>query len=220
MMKNIILPILLLFAVYACDNGGDYLTDGGLSNPNVGTTTLEFFRSHEQLDTLAILIERAGMEDLVNGETTIFAPNNLSIKHYIDKVLSELRQSDPLAEYTVNDIPVDTLTKYLGGYIFNGKITRDNMTPDQGKIYTATNGEERRISLEPTNQYGNELESYPEYVYFTYKNGSEWDDWDRTINDPDEKDDKFVVRTSNLQSTNGMIYVLQGGHTLFNYKSN
>lgn len=218
MMKNIILIILMVFAFYACDGNGDYLTDGGLSNPKIGTSSMTFFKSHSQLDTLAIIIERAGMEGLVDGETTIFAPNNLSIKKYVDKVLADMREIDPLAEYSVNDIPVDTLTKYLGGYIFPGKIMRENMTKEQGNIYTANNGEERRISLEPVDQYGDELESYPEYVYFTYKMGTDWDEWDATINDPDEKDDKFVVRTSNLESTNGIIHVLQGGHTLFNYE--
>ncbi|GAA4299521.1 fasciclin domain-containing protein [Aestuariibaculum suncheonense] len=217
-MKKLIFPILsLLFFAYACD-GGDYLIDGGLSNPNTGTTTLEFFKSHDQLDTLAIIIERAGMEDVVNGNVTMFAPNNLSIKNYVDKVLAEMRESDPLAEFTVNDIPVDTLTKYLGSYIFEGRITRENMPKDQGSIYTAINGEERRISLEAIGLYGNELENYPEFVFLTYKVGTDWDEWDATVNDSNEKDDKFVVRTSNIMSNNGVIHVLQGGHTLFNYE--
>ncbi|MBJ6367747.1 fasciclin domain-containing protein [Snuella sedimenti] len=218
-MKKLIFPILLLLLVaYACDGGGDYLIDGGLSNDNTGNSTMAFFRSHSQLDTLAIIIERAGMEDVVNGETTIFAPNNLSIKNYVDHVLADMRESDPLADFTVNDIPVDTLTKYLGGYIFSGKITRENMTLNQGEIYTANNGEERRISLEPVNAYGNELDAFPEYVFFTYKVGTEWDAWDASLNDANEKDDKFLVRTSNIKSTNGVIHVLQGGHVLFNYE--
>ncbi|MBD0833237.1 fasciclin domain-containing protein [Aestuariibaculum sediminum] len=219
-MKKLIFPILaLLLSIYACDGDG-YLVDGGLSNPNTGSTTLEFFKSHDQLDTLAILIERAGMENVVNGNATIFAPNNLSIKNYIDAVLAEMRESDPLAEYTVNDIPADTLTKYLGGYIFDGKITRENMFKNQGEIYTSTNGEERRISLEPADIYGGELDTYPELVYFTYKIGQDWDDWNENVGNADERDNKFVVRTSNIMSTNGVIHVLQGNHTLFNYKRN
>ena len=87
------------------------------------------------------------------------------------------------------------------------------MTKDQGKIYIAENGEERRISLEPTDQYNNELDSKPEYVYFTYKQGDDWDEWDNI-----DDDDKVVVKTSNLISTNGVIHVLQGNHTLFNFE--
>jgi hypothetical protein len=126
-----------------------------------------------------------------------------------------LRQIDPEAEYTINDIPQDTLDKYMGGYIFPGKITREDMS-EQGDILTALNGEERRISLEPVAQYTDNLSEYPEYVFYTYKGieGEEWDEWD----DIDD-DIKIQVRTSNLLSTNGVIHVLQGSHTLFNYES-
>ncbi|WP_339708470.1 fasciclin domain-containing protein [uncultured Kriegella sp.] len=212
-MKKIIIILIAVIAFYSCDNDGNYLIDGGISNPEVGTTTLEFFKSHEQLDTLALLIERAGMSDLVNGSTTVFAPNNLSIKNYVDGVLADMRETDPLAEYTVNDIPLDTLTKYMGGYVFPGEIKRENMIKDQGRIYTAENGEQRRISLEPTDQYNGELDTKPEYVYFTYQKGDDWDEWDNI-----DDDDKVVVKTSNLISTNGVIHVLQGNHTLFNFE--
>lgn len=212
-MKNIVIILITVVVLYSCDKDGNYLTDGGLSNPEVGTTTMEFFKSHEQLDTLALLIERAGMIDEFNGNNTVFAPNNLSIRNFLNSRLEELRRSNPQAEYSINDIPLDTLTKYMGGYIISGKIKREDMKKEQGKIYTAVNGEERRISLEPTANYGGELDSRPEYVYFTYKQGDDWDKWD------DIKDDnKVVVKTSNLISTNGVIHVLQGGHTLFNYK--
>tara|TARA_R110000868_G_scaffold93190_1_gene258066 strand:+ start:37951 stop:38595 length:645 start_codon:yes stop_codon:yes gene_type:complete len=212
-MKKIIIILTAIVVLYSCDKDGNYLVDGGISSPEVGTTTMEFFKSHSQLDTLAILIERAGMADLVNGNNTIFAPNNLSIKNYVSAVLTDMREIDPLAEYTVNDIPTDTLTKYMGGYIFSGKIRRENMTKDQGGIYTALNGEQKRISLESTDQYNGELDSKPEYVYFTFKQGDDWDEWDNI-----EDDDKVVVKTSNLISTNGVIHVLQGNHTLFNFE--
>jgi len=212
-MKKIIMILTVVVVLYSCDKDDNYLIDGGLSSQEVGITTMEFFKSHEQLDTLALLIERAGLTEVFNGNNTVFAPNNLSIKNYVNSRLEEIRRTDPQAEYTVNDIPLDTLTKYMGGYVFTDKIKREDMTKEQGEIYTALNGEEKRISLEPTAQYGGELDSRPEYVYFTYKQGDDWDDWDDI-----QDDNKIVVKTSNLISTNGVIHVLQGGHTLFNYK--
>uniref|UniRef100_UPI003217A72E fasciclin domain-containing protein n=1 Tax=uncultured Draconibacterium sp. TaxID=1573823 RepID=UPI003217A72E len=216
-MKKIILILIAAVALFACEND-DYLVDGGVSDPNVGTTTLNFLKSHEQLDTFAILIERAGLADEIDGNTTVFVANNVSINRYLDEVLTELRETDPLAEYTINDIPVDTLSKYMGAYIFNEKITRDDMTKE-GTVYTAINGMERRISLEPVLAgeigYGDNLSDAPEYVYYTYKYGEEWDEWDAL-----DDDTKVIVRTSNLLSTNGVIHVLQGSHTLFDYESN
>lgn len=212
-MKQIILILIVALTMFSCDSD-DYLVDGGISDPNVGTSTFEFLKSHNQLDTLAILIERAGLKNVVDGETTLFAPNNLSIKKYVNAILTEMRESDPEAEFTIDDIPTDELSNYLGAYIFDEKIVRDDMLKE-GKIYVAHNGEERLISLEPTNNYANQLDEFPEYVYYTYKDGDEWDEWDNIVDDT-----KVLVRTSNLISTNGVIHVLQGNHILFNYDTN
>lgn len=212
-MKYLPYILILIFSISACSND-DYLVDGGISDPNVDSDTYTFLQNHPQLDTLAILIERAGLIDEVNGETTLFAPNNLSIKNYVNAVLSELRQTDPEATFDINDIPLDTLDKYMGGYIFPGKITRDDLTKE-GEIFTAINGEKRRISLEPVSEYTGNLSEFPKYVFLTYKEGEEWDDWDHI-----QDDDKVEVRTSNLLSETGVIHVLQGSHTLFNYKLN
>ncbi|UCS95152.1 fasciclin domain-containing protein [Echinicola marina] len=210
-MKKYIYILAISLGFISCIDD-DYLVDGGVSSPYVGTDTYTFLQSHSQLDTLALLIERAGLIDEVNGENTLFAPNNLSIQKYVDAVLADMREDDAEAEYTVNDIPVDTLQKYMGGYIFPGKITREDMS-NQGEIMTALNGEQKRISLEPREEYTNQLSSFPEYVFFTYKKGEEWDEWDNITDD-----DVIIVRTSNLLSTSGVIHVLQGTHTLFNYE--
>ncbi|GGZ28014.1 hypothetical protein GCM10007049_21150 [Echinicola pacifica] len=210
-MKYCIYYIALSLCLFSCvDN--DYLVDGGVSSGELGTDTFSFLQSHPQMDTLALLIERAGLIDEVNGEVTLFAPNNLSVKKYVDEILKGMRELDPEAEFTVNDIPKDTLDKYMGAYIFPGKITREDMSPE-GDIMVALNGEERRISLEPREEYTAQLSSFPEYVYYTYKQGEEWDLWNNIT------DDELVqVRTSNLISTNGVVHVLQGNHILFNYK--
>ncbi|WP_186757691.1 fasciclin domain-containing protein [Echinicola salinicaeni] len=211
-MKKYIYILVISLGFISCIDE-DYLEDGGVSSPYVGSDTYTFLKSHSQLDTLALLIERADLIDEVNGENTLFAPNNLSIQKYVNAVLADMREEDAEAEFTVNDIPMDTLQKYMGGYIFPGKITREDMTME-GEILTALNGEQKRISLEPREEYTNQLSSFPEYVFFTYKNGEEWDEWD-SIDD----DDVVIVRSSNLLSTSGVIHVLQGTHILFNYDS-
>ncbi len=210
-MKNLLLIVAVVCVLFSCED--DYIVDGGTSDSFVGTSTMEFLKAHTQLDTMAILLERAGLSDEVNGSTTLFVANNLSIRNYVEAELAELRKTDPLAEFTVDDIPTDTLVKYMGSYVFPEKITRKDMLKE-GKIYTALNGETRRISLEPdANDYKDELSDPPEYVYLTYKKGDDWDDWDNI-----EDDTRIIVRTSDLISTNGVIHVLQGTHVLFNRK--
>lgn len=199
--------LIVLFSLTSCSND-DYLIDGGLANQNVGVSTYDFLKSNKQLDTLAILIQKADMIDVVNAKsTTLFAPNNLSIKKYI-LYMKDIEENQ---NYGINDIPVADLKEMLGAYIFNESLDRSKLVKE-GKVYTAYNGEERLLSLEPVEDYKDQLDEFPEYVYYTVKGG---DDWDPT--DAIDDDVKTVVRTSNLISTNGVIHVLQGSHHFSNY---
>lgn len=207
-MKYITL-LIVLFSLYSCSNN-DYLIDGGLANQNVGMSTYDFLKSHKQLDTLAILIEKADMIAAVNAQsTTLFAPNNLVIKNYI----LYMRDFTDNPTYGIADLPVDELKTMLGGYIINERLDRSKLKKE-GEIYTALNGEERRISLRPFDQYSGQLDQLPEYVFFTYKKDT-WDPIDELKDDYEN-----MVRTSNLISTNGVIHVLQGNHRFNNYTPN
>jgi hypothetical protein len=213
-MKNKILILIILFNLYACSNN-DYLIDGGIANSNVGMTTYDFLKSHKQLDTLALLINRAKMVDLVNAKsTTLFACNNLSIRNYVNTILAEKRKIDPTAKFTINDIPEAQLKLMLGGYIFDQVLDRSKLVKT-GKIYKTYSGEERLLSLEPTEAYKDQLDKFPEYVYYTFKVGTSWDPTDKIVDDK-----KTMVRTSDIISTNGVIHVLQGNHIFSNYIAN
>lgn len=210
-MKNTILLLITLFGLYSCSSD-DYLVDGGLADPNVNMSTYDFLKSNKQLDTLALLIDKANMVEVVNAKsTTLFAPNNLSIKNYVIAILSQKRKLDPTATFTINDITESELKVMLGGYIFDQTLDRSKLVK-QGKVYVALNGEERLLSLEPVEEYTGQLDNFPEYVYYTFKVGADWDATDNIVDDK-----KTVVRTSNLVSTNGIIHVLQGNHIFSNY---
>lgn len=203
--------IIVLFTLYSCSND-DYLIDGGLANPNVGKSTYDFLKSHKQLDTLALLIEKAGMIDVVNAKsTTLFAPNNLSIKNYI----FYMKGIEENQDYGIDDIPVEDLKVMLGGYIFDQSLDRSKLVKE-GKVYTAHNGEERMLSLKPVEEYEDQLDEFPEYVFYTFKGDDDY--WGANPGEGGENDDvNTVVRTSNLISTNGVIHVLQGSHHFSNY---
>lgn len=202
---------MVLFSLYSCSNE-DYLVDGGIADPNVRMTTYDFLKSNKQLDTLALLIDKAKMIDVVNAKsTTLFAPNNASIKNYVNAILTQMRKIDPTATFTINDIPEAELKVMLGNYIFDQTLDRSKLVK-VGKVYTTHSGEERLLSLEPVEEYTGQLDNFPEYVYYTFKVGTDWDATDDIVDDK-----KTVVRTSNLISTNGVIHVLQGNHIFSNY---
>lgn len=215
-MKHTFLILVALLGLYSCSND-DYLVDGGLANQNVGMSTYDFLKSNKQLDTLALLIAKAKMIDVVNAKsTTLFAANNLSIRNYVNAILSKKRKIDPQATFTINDIPEAELKEMLGGYIFDEALDRSKLVKE-GKVYRTHNGEERLLSLEPKADYKPQLDNFPEYVYYTFKVGDVWDPTDEISDDKSEADIKTVVRTSNLISTNGVIHVLQGYHIFSNY---
>ena len=206
--------IIVLFSMYSCSNDS-YLIDGGLANQNVGMSTYDFLKSHKQLDTLALLIQRADMIDVVNAKsTTLFAPNNLSIKNYI----YYMRIIEENQNYGINDIPVEDLKDMLGGYIFDESLDRSKLIAE-GKVYIAHNGEERKLSLIPVEEYKDQLDEFPEYVFYTFKGLDDY--WGPNPDEDNENDDiQTIVRTSNLISTNGVIHVLQGTHHFSNYTVN
>jgi hypothetical protein len=211
-MKKIVILTIILFGLYSCSNN-DYLVDGGVASQNVNMSTYDFLKSNKQLDTLALLIQKADMIGVVNAKsTTLFAPNNNSIKEYI--YLMQLYYDNQ--DYSINDIPVADLKVMLGNYIFDQTLDRSKLVK-QGKVYITHSGEERLLSLEPTEQYTGQLDNLPEYVYYTFKVGDNWDPTDAISDDVNEADKKTVVRTSNLLSTNGVIHVLQGDHIFSNY---
>ena len=215
-MKHTLLILIVLFGLYSCSSD-DYLVDGGVADQQVGMSTYDFLKSHKELDTLAILIKKANMIEVVNAKsTTLFAANNLSIRNYVNTILAKKRLLDPLATFTINDIPEADLKVMIGNYIFSESLDRSKLVK-QGKVYTTYSGQERLLSLEPVAQYTGQLDNFPEYVFYTFKVGVNWDPTDQISNDTKEADKKTMVRTSNLHSTNGVIHVLQGNHMFSNY---
>ena len=71
-IKNVESVYFCIFQlVFACEND-DYLIDGGVSSNEVGTSTFNYLQSHAELDTFAILLERAGLANDIDATTTVF----------------------------------------------------------------------------------------------------------------------------------------------------
>lgn len=215
-MNKIIIFLLLIAAAFTACQKENYLIDGGKANPQVNMTTYDYLKSNPLFDTLVILIDKAGLKDKVNGAVTFMVPTDYSVRNYVNDVLSDMRVFDPLAKFTINDIPVDTL-KMLQSYLLPGSIVREGLTKE-GKIYTALDGSKRKVSLEPRNDYPDQLTDKPEYVFFHKQVGTRWDDFEETDLEVEEKDITVQVRTSGIISKTGVIHVLQGNHKLFFYE--
>lgn len=213
------LCILFLVIFFSCNNN-DYLIDGGVSSPYLEVSTYEFLTSNPLFDTLVLAINKAGLKAELEKEVTLFAVTSFSFADYIKLMTTRGRNiyNDPNYLYKFDSIPVEVLRDSLSMYIFPGKINRQDLTKE-GKIYTNIIGTKLRISLEPQEIYVDQLKNFPEFVFLTYKQGTNWDDWDAKDLPTKEQDIKSRVQTSGLISTNGIIHVLPNTHPLFFYRN-
>lgn len=211
-----LLLVLTLF-LFSCKK--DYLNDGGTANPNVNMTTYDFLKSKPQFSSLVRLIERAGLKDAVNGSVTFFATTNYGVDQYLKamKNIRAIELNDENITYTLDSIPLWRLDS-LKTYIFDGKINREQMTI-KGKYYPSQfgsiTGAQFRITLYRVYQYTSYVD-YVDYVVYSKVIGTLDSDELDPKKIPESQVDKVAdCQTSGIITTNGIVHVLNGYHTLF-----
>ena len=212
--------IVFILGMSACKKNS-YVNDGGVSKANVNMTTYDYLKSNPTFSSLAHLIDRAGLKDSVNGNITFFAVTNYGVDEYVSakKEQRVIALNDENITYTIDSIPVSYFRDSLLTYMFDGKITRDNLTIT-GKLYNSLLGPIPNVSYEiklrrVTDQYTSYLD-HVDYVNFTKVVGSR----DDLVLDPTtipdaEKDISYDCQTSGIITTTGIVHVLDGYHRLF-----
>lgn len=219
-MKNKILTVIVagvILLVTSCKK--DYAVDGGKSDENVNMTTYDYLKSKPVFSSLVHLIDRAGLKDAVNQQTTFFATTNYGVDEYL-KAMKNIRAIELGNEnitYTLDSIPLWRLDS-LKTYIFPEKLGRTALTT-KGSFYQSSfgnmNNTRIKLGLARTYSYG----AYVDYVdYITYTKVIAGDDsevLDPSTIPPAEVDRVVYVQSSGIITTNGVVHVLDGFHRLF-----
>lgn len=219
-MINCAAWMALVLFLGACKKN-NYLTDTGVSKPNVNMTTYDYLASNPNFTQLAHLIDRAGLKDMVNGNITFFAVTNYGVNDWVAvrRAIKVQQTNNENIVYTIDSIPVSTFKDSLLTYMFDGKITRDNLTVS-GNVYDSKLGPYSNITYliklrRVTNQYTAYLD-HVDYINFT-KVIAQRDDLVSDINTVPtaQRDKSFDCQTTGLITTTGVVHVLDGLHKLF-----
>ncbi len=216
--------ILFLLALLGSCKKSEYISGGTVLNPKVNMTTYDYLKTNPLFDTLMLIVDKAGMKDVINQTgTTFFAPTDYGIYAYLNSRTLAAQARNQYAQYTL-----DSLYKYdlqrvkdsLKMYIINQPLTFDRLTND-GNIYTTSlAGDTAVVSYEYTKDgnlgYSSLVSSQPQLTYFTqlwYHLATPFS----AINILPTIGVHTLCQTSGIQTTNGVLNVLSNAHVLFFY---
>ena len=203
--------VLLLLATAALVPGckKDYYQDSGKQSGVMTLSSLEFLDTKPfYFDSLVQIIHLAGMDQLLtDSSVTFFAPTDHSIAKAMN-VLNAERYNKFQDSVQLSEIPSEVWQHYLSRYVFKGKfMLKDILRKDNGNL----------------NRYpGMNMLSYDGYimnlgVFFTDYEGTQ-DVGPRylTITDIGDlaapRNYTSNVATSDIQTRNGIIHVLDDNH--------
>ena len=196
----------------------DYINDGGVHDPHVNMTTYDFLNSHPKFDSLVRIIDKAGLKDAVNGNVTFYATTNWGVADYVSakKQKRIIELGDENISFNIDDLDVGELQDSMRMYIFDGEITRENLSTD-GALYESHIGSDMPflLGLRRTRDWSQYLD-YVDYLYYTWVKGTRDDLETSQSNIPEaERDERADIQTSGIITTTGIIHVLDGNHRLF-----
>jgi len=219
-----IASLIMMLAINSCKK--DPVIDGGLSVAKVNMSTYDFLKSNNKnmFDTTLLIIDKAGMKDIINGPGTFFVPDDYSIANYLSSKQTEIRKIDERNNFTL-----DTLFKYysaqmlkdsMGIYFFPTKLSRDELSATGALYQTSTPNIKLMISLEENAddyQVGGVISTKPKYIYLTKIRGEkDLVNSNGTASDPSgnpqKLDIKVLCQTTGIITNNGIVHVLSNQH--------
>ncbi|WP_018628251.1 fasciclin domain-containing protein [Niabella aurantiaca] len=206
-----------------------YLTGGSVHNAKFDMTTYDFLKNRPDglFDTLLLLLDQAGLKDLVNKNgITFFAPTDYSILKYLDSRTRQEQEINENRKWTLDSMMKYELPKFadsLKTYIVDQKLSYGNLTNNGSMMPTEKAGSQTVVSYEEIKpdhpDYdklgGNSnVSTNPRIVYYTPLYAPLSPPIVATDITP-EQGRRERVQTSGIETNTGMIQVLNNDHILF-----
>ncbi len=201
MMKNIFKMKLLLFVVVVVATScteGDHLIISGPPANSVNATNYDYLNSlPDNFSELIKVIDKTNLMDSINrDDVTFFALQNESIQAYLG--------SQDYA--SVEDAPVDSLSKVLLKYVIDGKMLREDYDTGGADFVTA-GGNMMNVKIKLDEYKGVQNVGARNIILTDTKIYAELIEL-RISTAPAEA----LVTTGDIQTINGVIHVLETAH--------
>lgn len=205
------------------------------STEQLDITTSQWLAQQEETKVVADLFSAAGLNDVIDGEVTVIAPNKWSVNRFIRRHNSINRKAQGDLLYDMDSLYNEDLSQ-LKMYVFPGIWGFEDI-PEDGIFLTAIDGvHEIFLKYEDTNtdptaaydggnvagngyQYSNFLMTQPKVLHVIYKRGAEWElnylDRNTLTFDNEECDQAYKMYVSNVKTKNGMVHVLYVGDSAY-----
>ena len=202
-----VLTLLVAGGLSACKK--DYYVDSGLQNGKYGMSSLEFLsRQPFFFDTVVQVIHLAQMDDiLADSNVTFFSPTDHAIGKAMD-ALNAMRSEAFKDSLQLADVPQEVWYRFLSDYIFREKYMLKDIA--------------RRAPSELNVYPGMNMESWAGYImnlgveFSDYEGTNDVGPRQLTITDigdlANPADITARVATSDIQTQNGVIHVLDDSH--------
>jgi uncharacterized surface protein with fasciclin (FAS1) repeats len=206
-----IVTLLLLATLLLNACRKDYYVDGGLADPHYNGSIYDYLvNTPYWFDTVSYIIDRAGMKEMLQGETvTFFSPTDDAVK-VVMNALNEYRYYNVQDSVHLEDIDPEVWKYFLSMYVLKGKylakqfarVDPVNVYAYPGINYVMNGGYVLNIGLIYQN-YNNVEAVGPRILRLT----------DITY-DPQnfQNNPSIIVATSDIQPTNGVLHVLNNNH--------
>lgn len=226
-MKRIIkITCLIVFnslCMLSCSKDS-HIIGGNTHNPKVDLTTFDYLKGNSRglFDTLIIILDAAGLKEMVNQPGVIFfAPTDYSIYNYLSYRTKEEQIIDPFKVWSLDSLLKYDLPKFqdsLQVYFIDIPIQFEDMTED-GTIYkTMHKNDEAIVSYEsatPSDPWYNPASSQQaRTVHFTFL----YQDVEPPVIATEITSDqgaRTLVQTAGIETNTGMLNVLNNSHRLF-----
>ncbi|SEA12783.1 hypothetical protein SAMN05660909_00864 [Chitinophaga terrae (ex Kim and Jung 2007)] len=192
----------------------EHYLGGSPTNAHTDLSTYDYLKANPLFDTLILLIDKAGLKEMVNGQGTFVAPTDYSIKRFLNTRTTELQKqtNNENIKYTIDSLKVPELRDSLMTYLFDAGIQRAGLSTETTVFKSKVN---EQFGFKIIYAQDDVISAGVPLMYMSkIINGVDPSPLPSDFPDTD-KDKEYVLQTTGILTKNGVLHVLSNAHTFY-----